>query len=112
MEGLGGRWPCNARAQEGQAVKYGIRPEHLALAASGIPAEIEVVEPMGAETEILARAGGQTFNLMMHGRASHAPGERVFLAADAAQPTSSTPQPVAVSNTHPNSGSGCEFAPR
>ena len=38
---------------------------------------------MGAETEILARAGGQTFNLMMHGRASHAPGERVF-AADAA----------------------------
>jgi len=84
VEGLGGRWACNARAQEGQAVKYGIRPEHLALAASGMPAEIEVVEPMGAETEILARAGGQTFNLMMHGRASHAPGERVFLAADAA----------------------------
>src|SRR5881392_2718416 len=55
VEALGVRWPCNAKANEGQTVKYGIRPEHLEPAAAGIPAEVIVVEPMGAETEIVAK---------------------------------------------------------
>jgi multiple sugar transport system ATP-binding protein len=84
VEGLGARWPCNARAQEGQAVNYGIRPEHLSFAADGIAAEVQVVEPMGAETEVLVTIGGQSFTIMTHGRASHAPGERVLLAPQAA----------------------------
>jgi multiple sugar transport system ATP-binding protein len=84
VEGLGARWPCSARAQEGQAVNYGIRPEHLSFAADGIAAEVQVVEPMGAETEVLVTIGGQSFTLMTHGRASHAPGERVLLAPQAA----------------------------
>ena len=63
-------------------VKYGIRPEHLSLRSQGIAAEIEVVEPMGAETEILVKVGGQTFTVMTHGRASFGPGERVFVCAD------------------------------
>src|SRR5512132_3420298 len=50
VEALGSRWPA-AGGAEGQKVKYGIRPEHLELASSGIPAEVVVVEPMGAETE-------------------------------------------------------------
>jgi multiple sugar transport system ATP-binding protein len=83
VEALGARWPCNVNAQEGQSVKYGIRPEHLSFASQGIPAEIEVVEPMGAETEILARIGGQSFTVMTHGRASFAPGERVLVSPQA-----------------------------
>jgi multiple sugar transport system ATP-binding protein len=72
------------KCRDGQAVKYGIRPEHLSLASQGIAAEVQVVEPMGAETEVLARVGEQTFTVMTHGRASLGPGEKVFLAPQAA----------------------------
>jgi multiple sugar transport system ATP-binding protein len=85
VQGLGARWPCATKAQAGQRVRYGIRPEHLSLSSAGIAGEIEVVEPMGAETEILVKVGGQTFTVMTHGRATVGPGERVFLAPQAAQ---------------------------
>jgi multiple sugar transport system ATP-binding protein len=85
VQALGAYWPCEVRAQEGQRVFYGIRPEHLALQAGGITAQIEVVEPMGAETEILVKVGGQTLNMMTHGRASVGPGERVSLTPQRAQ---------------------------
>ena len=39
---------------------------------------------MGAETEVLVRVGERTFTVMVHGRASVGPGERVFLAPQAA----------------------------
>src|SRR5262245_49479237 len=84
VEGLGARWPATARAAENQAIKYGIRPEHLDLASSGIAATVEVVEPMGAETELLVKVQEQKFTLMTHGRSSVGPGERVHLAPQAA----------------------------
>ena len=84
VEALGAYWPCAVKAQEGQRVVYGIRPEHLALKEGGITGQIEVVEPMGAETEILVKVGGQILNLMTHGRASVGPGERVTLVPQAA----------------------------
>src|SRR5213075_3189491 len=46
VEALGVRWPANGRPSDGQRVRYGIRPEHLEPATSGIPAEVVVVEPM------------------------------------------------------------------
>ena len=85
VEALGARWPASARAAEGQTVRYGIRPEHLSLQQGGIPAEVEVVEPMGAETEILVKAGGQTLTVMTHGRSSVGPGERISISPQAAQ---------------------------
>jgi multiple sugar transport system ATP-binding protein len=84
VEALGARWPTNVKASEGHKVHYGIRPEHLSLQAQGIAAQIEVVEPMGAETEVLLRVGERTFTVMVHGRASVGPGDRVFLAPQAA----------------------------
>jgi len=83
VEALGVRWPANARAADGQRVRYGIRPEHLEPAGNGIPAEVVVVEPMGAETEIVAKVGDASLTLMMRGRASAGPGERIFLAPQA-----------------------------
>src|SRR4051812_24349355 len=81
IEALGARWPVSgARAAEGQRVKYGIRPEHIDLAGAGIAAEVVVVEPMGAETELLLKVADQTLTLMSHGRSSIGPGERAFLA--------------------------------
>jgi len=85
VQALGSLWPCQARAPEGLRVTYGIRPEHLTLQSAGVAAQIEIVEPMGAETELLVRIQGQTFTLMTHGRASAGPGDRVFVAADPAQ---------------------------
>jgi len=83
VEALGARWPAT-RGAEGQKVKYGVRPEHLELASSGIPAEVVVVEPMGAETEILAKAGDATLTIMTRGRSTAGPGDRIFLAPQAA----------------------------
>ena len=80
VEALGSRWPTNTRAREGQNVKYGIRPEHLEMAASGIAAEVQVVEPMGAETEFLVKLQEQTFTVISHGRSGAGPGDRIFLA--------------------------------
>ena len=85
VQALGAYWPCDVRAQEGQRVAYGIRPEHLTLKDGGITAQIEVVEPMGAETETLVKVGGQNLTMMTHGRSSVGPGERVYLAPQPAQ---------------------------
>jgi len=90
VESRGGvRWPLAAAAgADGQAVSYGIRPEHLSLteagAASAVPAEITVVEPTGAETELLVQAGDAQIVLVTHGRPTVSPGDRVGLAVDLA----------------------------
>src|SRR2546430_10251053 len=36
VHALGTQWPVTVKAAEGQAVKYGIRPEHLQPASSGV----------------------------------------------------------------------------
>ena len=66
-------------------MKYGIRPEHIDLGNSAIPAEVVVVEPMGAETELLVKVQDHSFTVTTHGRSRAGPGERVFLAPQAAQ---------------------------
>jgi len=66
-------------------VKYGIRPEHLEPASSGIRAEIIVIEPMGAETELLVKIGDTSLTVMTRGRSNAGPGERIFLAPQASQ---------------------------
>jgi multiple sugar transport system ATP-binding protein len=81
VEALGARWPVSgARATEGQRVKYGIRPEHVDFGNSDIPAEVVVVEPMGAETELVVKVQDQTLTLVTHGRSNAGPGERLFIA--------------------------------
>jgi multiple sugar transport system ATP-binding protein len=79
VEALGVRWPCSAKAAEGQNVRYGIRPVHFDL-GSGIDTEVVVVEPMGAETELLVKIGGQTLTIVTHGRSSVGPGDKLSLA--------------------------------
>src|SRR5258708_3234128 len=63
VEAAGGvRWPLGASAgADGPTVAYGIRPEHLSLAASGaagtVAAEGAVVEPTGARNELVLMGG-------------------------------------------------------
>ena len=86
VEALGARWPLPAgvgRSSEGLGVHYGIRPTDLQLADTGIPARVVVIEPTGAETELLLEVGGQQLVLVMHGRTEAKPDDTVFIALDA-----------------------------
>jgi multiple sugar transport system ATP-binding protein len=83
----GVRWPLDGGpGADGQAVSYGIRPEHLTLdsGGNGVPGEIVVVEPTGAETELLINVGGSQVILRTHGRPPVNPDEKIHLAVDPA----------------------------
>ena len=90
VEAHGARWPVPASAggSDGQAVQYGVRPTDLQLAGAGIPAKVVVVEPTGAETEMLVHVGpegaGQQLVIVLHGRTDANPGDTVHLALDPA----------------------------
>jgi multiple sugar transport system ATP-binding protein len=86
VEALGARWPLGAaRVNEGQAVHYGIRPTDLQLADSGISARVVVIEPTGAETELLVQVGDTQLVVVLHGRTSAQPDDTIFLSLDAAK---------------------------
>ena len=88
VEALGARWPLpigTTGGREGLAVQYGIRPTDLSLAPTGIPAKVIVVEPTGAETELLLEVGDQRIVLVMHGRTAAQPDETVYLNVNAAK---------------------------
>ena len=86
VEGLGALWPLPAGvAGEGQAVSYGVRPTDLRLGSSGISGQVVIVEPTGAETELLVDVGGQQMTVVIHGRTEAQPGDTVQLSLDAAK---------------------------
>jgi multiple sugar transport system ATP-binding protein len=87
VEAAGGvRWPMpGGPGTDGQPVALGVRPEHLALADAGrhgVTGEIVVVEPTGAETELLVQVGGEQVTLVTSGRPVVNPGEKVGLAVE------------------------------
>ena len=50
-----------------------------------VAAEVVVVEPTGAETELLVKVGGQQLIIVIHGRTSAGPGPNVYLTLDPAK---------------------------
>jgi multiple sugar transport system ATP-binding protein len=84
--GDGLRWPVgNAPGADGQAVALGMRPEHLKLGSSGVPGDVVVIEPTGAETELVVQAGSAQVVVKTQGRSALAPGQRVTLGVDPSQ---------------------------
>jgi len=83
----GVRWPLAPASpgSDGQPVAYGIRPSDLGVGggAAGVAAEVIVVEPTGAETELLVRVGQAQIVVVIHGRTQARPGETIALAVDA-----------------------------
>jgi multiple sugar transport system ATP-binding protein len=83
VEGEGQKWPVpNAGAgKDGQHVHYGIRPGDIVMvdAGTGIPAVVEVVEPTGAETEIIVKVGEIMFTIVLHGRTDVKPEQPIGL---------------------------------
>ncbi len=87
VEAAGTRWPVpeQVAGAPGQAVHYGIRPGdvHLAPPGQGIAARVIVVEPTGAETELLLQVGDTQLVVVIHGRTAAKPDEIIHLAIDA-----------------------------
>src|SRR5487761_2064645 len=75
--------PRFSRAADGQAVLYGMRPEHCILGSGpGLPADVAVVEPTGADTQLFCRFNGQELSSLIRDRATCRPGDRVALVPD------------------------------
>jgi multiple sugar transport system ATP-binding protein len=87
VDALGVNWPVErvSQGRDGQAVSYGIRPGDISLKDSGqgIAAKVIVVEPTGAETELLLEVGGTQIVTVMHGRTDAKPDDIVQLNIDA-----------------------------
>jgi multiple sugar transport system ATP-binding protein len=71
--------PGAAGAQAGQQVVYGIRPEHIEIARNDqefhFSPLIEVVEPTGSETVIVAEHAAGTITVSHRGRGNYRPGD-------------------------------------
>jgi len=69
---------------DGKAVVFGLRPEHMARGAEGegFPLDVSVVEPTGAELQIIGAHGGQEITAVFRERVPVRPGDRIWLRAD------------------------------
>jgi multiple sugar transport system ATP-binding protein len=75
------------RAQEGTAVLWGARPEHFVVGqpgASGLAAEVIVVEPTGAETQVALRLGKHELLTAFRERLPQRPGDALWIRPQAA----------------------------
>src|SRR5512132_4267877 len=78
--------PYHARPADGQRVLYGIRPEHCMVADDeGLPADVVVVEPTGADTQLFCRFNGQEITSLVRDRVSCRAGDRIGLVPDIAR---------------------------
>jgi multiple sugar transport system ATP-binding protein len=78
--------PTGALAADGQSVLYGIRPEHCLLSdGDGLPAEVVVVEPTGADTQLYCRFNGQELASLVRDRVTCRAGDRIRLTPDLAR---------------------------
>ncbi len=71
--------PVNNLAESGRDVIVGVRPEHLAVVSDGVPAEVVVVEPTGADTQIFCKLAGVDITAVVRERHDFKPGAGVRL---------------------------------
>ena len=79
--------PLGVSGSDGQAVVYGTRPEHIDLASGsdGVPTEVVVVEPTGADTQVYTRIAGVEVTSVFRERHEFRPGETIRLRPDPAR---------------------------
>jgi multiple sugar transport system ATP-binding protein len=77
--------PPTAGGRDGQSIVYGIRPEHLDLTdgAGGLPAEVVVVEPTGADILVFTHLAGQEVAVVFKERHRFRPGDKITLTPHA-----------------------------
>jgi multiple sugar transport system ATP-binding protein len=73
--------PAALMGQAGRDAVCGIRPEHFEIceAGQGAPAQVQVVEPLGSETQLGLRLGETQVVALFHERLAMAPGDRLHL---------------------------------
>ncbi|MBB3407540.1 multiple sugar transport system ATP-binding protein [Rhizobium sp. BK316] len=71
-------------AGPGEELIYGIRPEQFLIADQGTPAKIVVVEPTGAETQVVAQIGEENVNMLFRERIAVRPGDTIRFTLRAA----------------------------
>ena len=67
------------READGRDVTLGVRPEHFAINATGVPAEVVVVEPTGADTQVHCRLSDSEVTVVSRERHMFKPGEIIRL---------------------------------
>ncbi len=72
--------PAASWAEPGREVIVGVRPEHLAVADGGVPVEVVVVEPTGADTQIFCTLAGKNITAVVRERHEFRPGTSIRLA--------------------------------
>jgi multiple sugar transport system ATP-binding protein len=68
-------------ARAGARVTLGVRPEHIeaTLSDNGVPMDVDVIEPTGAETHFYGKVGDSIWCVATRQRSSLEPGQRVLL---------------------------------
>ena len=76
--------PGSAKATDGQKVVYGTRPEHIELTSGddGVPTEVIVVEPTGADTQVFTKIAGVEVTSVFRERHEFRPGITIRLKPD------------------------------
>ena len=69
-------------ASEGKPVVLGVRPEHLTAVGDGASVNVVVVEPMGSETQVVAKTGDQELICLFRDRVMPNPGDTIKIACD------------------------------
>lgn len=87
-----GRLAQSLRAYEGKDVFLGIRPEHVGMIGHGqtdIPhgnnvlrGKVVVVEPLGAQTDLIIEVNGESLTAKLEGQAAIEPGDNIELLID------------------------------
>ena len=67
---------------DGRPVVYGIRPEHFVIADDGAEASVQVIEPTGSETQVVATLGGADIIAVFRERHPFKPGDKIRLKPD------------------------------
>jgi multiple sugar transport system ATP-binding protein len=63
----------------GNAFTLGVRPEHFAITDDGVPADVIVVEPTGADTQVYCKVAGSDVTVVSRERHTFKPGSRIHL---------------------------------
>src|SRR5215217_5354181 len=71
--------PSRANILEDRDVVVGVRPEHFTIATDGVPAEVVVVEPTGADTQIFCKLAGIAVTAVVRERYAFEPHTAVRL---------------------------------
>jgi multiple sugar transport system ATP-binding protein len=75
--------PEQVPVRAGQALAYGVRPEHFQPSrGAGIEARVNIIEPTGPEMHIYADLGGQEICAISREREEFFPGETIALTPE------------------------------